>query len=372
MLYFVKEEYLPNAAETNRLFAFIKGFWRMKAKLTVFYVNQCPYKELYGAPVISPIGKSKNRIIHKLLGPFQLYRRLRKLDENDIVVFFSAMFVLVVPLLLRRTIKAKIFYECTENPEVIRPNTLFYRLYRRLLFKSCKNLDGLFVISRPLKQYFAEKGVEEERIHIVNMTVDPQRFFCLEKQEVDYPYIAYCGTASNNKDGVDELIKAFSIVSKKYPEYRLYIIGKGLTKDDDSGNRELVESLHLEEKVVFTGIVPSEDMPQLLKNADILVLDRPDNVQAKYGFPTKLGEYLLTENPVVVTSVGDIPFFLTDMNNALIAEPQNAVMFSSKIIWIIENPCEASVIGKNGAETALKCFNADIESEKMARALGVI
>ena len=48
----------------------------------------------------------------------------------------------------------------------------------------------------------------------------------------------------------------------------------------------------------------------------MLVLARPDNIQAKGGFPTKLGEYLATGNPVVVTKVGEIPNYLIDGVNA--------------------------------------------------------
>ena len=110
-------------------------------------------------------------------------------------------------------------------------------------------------------------------------------------------------------------------------------------------------------------------MPQMLKNVDILALDRPDNLQAKYGFPIKLGEYLLTENPVVVTRVGDIPLFLQDGVNALIAEPQNPYSFASKIIWAIEHPEQASLIGKAGAEVAIREFNCHVESKKMLSAI---
>lgn len=365
MVLFVKEEFLPNAAETNRLFAFIKGSVSLGRQLSMIYVNECPYKDIYGVTVESPIGNSKNKYIQKVIGPFQLYKRLKKLNSDDTIVFFSAMLVMMVPVLLKNHIKAKMFYECTENPEVIRPNTLFYRLYRRLLFKCCKKLDGMFVISTSLKQYFVRKGVSEDRIHIVNMIVDTQRFEGVEKQAVDNPYVAYCGTATNNKDGVDELIKAFAIVSRKYPNYKLYIIGKGITKGDDSGNYRLVESLHLLDKVVFTGIVPSEEIPQILKNANILALDRPDNKQAKYGFPTKLGEYLLTENPVVVTRVGDIPLFLRDGESAMIAEPGSPESFSTKLIWLIEHPKEAKEIGIKGAKVAIQSFNAINETEKL-------
>ena len=66
----------------------------------------------------------------------------------------------------------------------------------------------------------------------------------------------------------------------------------------------------MKDSIVFTGIVSAADIPQILKNAAVLALDRPDSLQAQCGFPTKLGEYLLTENPVIVTKVGDIPLFL--------------------------------------------------------------
>lgn len=69
-------------------------------------------------------------------------------------------------------------------------------------------------------------------------------------------------------------------------------------------------------------------MPQMLKNAEALVLDRPNSLQAQYGFPTKLGEYLLTGNPVVVTKVGDIPLYLKDGVSALLSEDRNPKEFA--------------------------------------------
>ena len=106
-------------------------------------------------------------------------------------------------------------------------------------------------------------------------------------------------------------------------------------------------------------------MPQILKNAKVLALDRPKNKQADYGFPTKLGEYLLTENPVVVTKVGTIPDFLEDGVSALMSEERNPEEFASKICWALEHPDEAAIIGRAGAEVAMKYFNAQIEGDKM-------
>ena len=82
-------------------------------------------------------------------------------------------------------------------------------------------------------------------------------------------------------------------------------------------------------------------------------------------FPSKLGEYLLTENPVVVTKVGDIPLFLKDGESALLAEERNASEFSSKLIWALEHPEEAARIGKAGALVALRQFNYLTETKKI-------
>ena len=103
----------------------------------------------------------------------------------------------------------------------------------------------------------------------------------------------------------------------------------------------------------------------MLKNATILALDRPNNLQAKYGFPTKLGEYLQTGNPVVITRVGDIPIFFKDGESALIAEPENPESFAEKLCWAIEHPVEAREIGIKGKHVADIHFNSLLETKKI-------
>ncbi len=136
-----------------------------------------------------------------------------------------------------------------------------------------------------------------------------------------------------------------------------------------SGNLELIENLGVKNSVIFTGIVSAAEIPQILKNATVLALDRPDSLQAQCGFPTKLGEYLLTENPVVVTKVGDIPLFLKDGETALLAEERNPHEFSSKLLWALEHPAEAIEIGKAGAQVAMREFNYLNETKKIIKAI---
>ena len=203
------------------------------------------------------------------------------------------------------------------------------------------------------------------------MIVDQDRFTGLIKQPSE-PYIVYCGVIYNDKDGVNDLIKAFSIVVGKHPSYKLYIVGPIPSDTDNSVNINLIKKYNLSDKVILTGQVSATQMPQILVNASICALARPNNLRAKAGFPTKLGEYLLSNNPVVVTSVGDIPYFLRNFESAVIVPPDDVKLFAEGIIWLIEHPREASIISKNGYEVAIRDFNAEVETKKLLHIMKVL
>lgn len=48
--------------------------------------------------------------------------------------------------------------------------------------KILRSLDALFVISNQLKSLYIDMGLDEDRIHIVNMFVDTTRFEGLKKR----------------------------------------------------------------------------------------------------------------------------------------------------------------------------------------------
>ena len=362
--YIVKDCYAPSTASTNRMLGFIKEFSKLSESIDVVFFM--PDSNQSKAPVYPNV---KYHYYWKYLPitnnfiRFFLYIYVYKfvfaltLKKGDTVLLLGAS-----PLVNMITKKkgVNVFHERTEHPEVVKLK--FTNLHE--YYQATKKLDGLFAISKPIADFFISQGVDKEKVHVINMTVDPSRFANLEKESTD-KYIAYCGTASNNKDGVDELIKAFALVHKSHPDVKLYIIGSTPSRKEEFGNLKLVEELGITESVVFTGRIAPEQMPQILKNAQVLALDRPKNQQADYGFPTKLGEYLLTGNPVVVTNVGAIPSFLEDGKTALIAEERNPDQFASKICWALENPDAAALIGVAGLKVALDNFNAEIESRKM-------
>lgn len=369
--YIVTSAYNPNTAPTNRLLSFLQGFSELGVDVELIYFISNSEKSKIDREISHvkvnymwekfPI---TNRYLRQIQYEINATRFVRSLHEGDKVLVLKPSRVLF-KLFNKKGVQ--VYHERTEHPDAYKMRTISNNQYKA----DIHNVDGLLVITTALKKYFAELGVDESKITIINMTVDSNRFKGLEKQPTER-YIAYCGTASNNKDGVDELIKSFAIVHKKHSDIKLYIIGKTPDKEDAAGNLRLIEELGIKDYVVFTGIVQASEMPQLLKNAEIVALDRPDSLQARHGFPTKLGEYLLTENPVVVTKVGDIPLFIKDGETGLLAEQRNSHEFSEKLIWALEHPDEAAEIGKRGAELAMHEFNYLNETKKIVKALGLL
>lgn len=367
MFYFVKFSYSPNTAPTNRVIGIWKALSEMGIQTRVVFFapdkhfsrfnENLPHVDFEYLWDRNYINLPKLKLLSLRLYLHQFVHRLKPGDK----VYAYAFPELVVALSKRNDIE--VYEERTEHNDAS-----FVSFIKKtpisVFLDACRRISGMFVISQGLKQYYIENGCQPDRVHVLNMIVDTARFQGLKKQPSE-PYIAYCGTASNNKDGVDQLIKAFAIVVKKYPKYKLYIIGNTPSKQQRFDNFELVKNLGIENNVVFTGVVSSSEMPQMLKNATILALDRPNNLQAKYGFPTKLGEYLQTGNPVVITRVGDIPIFLKDGESALIAEPENPESFAEKLCWAIEHPAEARKIGINGKHVADIHFNSILETKKL-------
>lgn len=373
MFYLVLYLYSPDTAPTNRVMAYVKALSEEGVKTRVVFFAPDKYhsrvKDHY-----------PNIEFCYLWDRFYLdIPRVRRLFHRAYLHFFvnglkkgDRIYVYSFPDLIVELSKRKdiiVFEERTEHNDASFICHIKKTTVPRFI-EECRRIEGVIVISEGLRKYYIEHGCEDSRVHIVNMIVDSTRFNAIERKTVD-PYIAYCGTASNNKDGVDQLIRSFSLVHKRHPNYKLLIIGNTPSKKQRFDNFALTEELGLNGCVVFTGPVSSTRIPQLLKNASVLALDRPDNLQAKFGFPTKLGEYLLTANPVVITKVGDIPKYLKDMESAVLVNPDNYFEFAERLCWAIEHPGEAKQIGENGKRVAEKNFNYLTETRKLLKIIGI-
>ena len=103
--------------------------------------------------------------------------------------------------------------------------------------------------------------------------------------------------------------------------------------------------------------MPRGDVPRYLKGAGLLALARPFSLRSQAGFSTKLGEYLATGNPIVVTVTGEIANYLQDRVNVYLSPPDDVGSFAKCLREALSSPDDARGVGQRGREVALTHFD---------------
>lgn len=359
-------------ASVNRILAYSKGMVKLGHKVKVistgyndiksgeingvFFFNLAPFKAK-GAMKAFILFISLIKVIVKLTA-----------TKFDVVIIASNGLPLIYALYLISKFKgAKYIQEKSEYPEVYFRGSFLDKLswYKYFYINTTYKLyDGMILISDALKDYFARRTRKKCKLIVVPITVDMDRF-SIDRQNSKYDdYIAYCGNMSGNKDGVEYLIRICNIVEKKHPEVKFVLMGGTNKKENFDKLTALNKSLG-NKNLIFTGPINRDAIPQMLINAKVLVLARPNNKQAQGGFPTKLGEYLATGNPVVVTTVGPIPKHLTDGKDAYLVDPDNVEAFADKINYVLDHYEDAKNVGANGKKYCNNVFNADVQAKEI-------
>lgn len=237
--------------------------------------------------------------------------------------------------------------------------------FNKILIKKILPDTDLFLVMtrRLIEHYRSLAGNTDAKYLHLPMTVDLSRFEEFHPTALRAPYIAYVGALNNKKDGLDILIESFSRIAEVHDDLTLYLIG-GYQPDVDV-QKELIEKYSLSDRVVYLGEKGRDEIPSILMGADLLVLPRPDSRQAQGGFPTKLGEYLATGNPVCATRVGELSDYLTDNKNIFFADPGDPVSFADSMTKALGNAEQAKAVGLNGRKVAEKHFNMDVQAEKL-------
>ena len=231
--------------------------------------------------------------------------------------------------------------------------------------KAAKRIDCFAVMTTTLINHYRAFTKPNAQFMHLPMTVDLKRFHSVNSTDrYSKPYIAYTGTFNNAKDGVDILIKSFAKIALKYPQHHLYLAG--FWHYDVDKQKDLINKYNLNDRITYIGVLNKDEIPPFICNAELLVLSRPDSHQAQGGFPTKLGEYLATGNPVCVTKVGEIPDYLEDNVSAFMATPGDIDSFADAMDRALSNPEKARKVGLTGREVAKIEFNSEIQAQRLA------
>jgi glycogen(starch) synthase len=154
-----------------------------------------------------------------------------------------------------------------------------YKLSRALETWALRRADAVATICDGLRRDILSRGVPAEKIAVVPNAVDVNAFQYEPAAEPELrrslglegaTVLGFAGSFYGY-EGLDLLLDAFAQLVADRAELRLLLIGSG---PEEERLRERASSLHLTDKVVFTGAVPHSAMPRYYAQIDLVCYPR--------------------------------------------------------------------------------------------------
>lgn len=155
--------------------------------------------------------------------------------------------------------------------------------------------------------------------------------------------LVYVGSVEEAK-GVGDFLRALEQLKKNNGCPEATVIGR----DRDGGMEALAATLGLGEQVRFAGVIPNEDVPEAMRNADAVVI--PSRHEYPEGLPLTIYEALAARTPIIAS---DHPMFrgtLVDEQSALVFAAGNSEALAGAIRRLHSDRELYARLSRNSAE----------------------
>ncbi len=153
-------------------------------------------------------------------------------------------------------------------------------------------------------------------------------------------FILAVGTLEPRKNFAN-LIKSFVMIKRKYPDYKLVIVGKKGWKHHEIDRA--IRLYQLKSDVIFPGYMKDEELHLTYSMAEVFVFP---SLYEGFGIPPL--EAMASGCPVVASNVASIPEVVGDAG--LLIDPKNAVKISDAIVSLIEDTQVRNMLLERGIQ----------------------
>ncbi len=226
--------------------------------------------------------------------------------------------------------------------------------------------SGIWCVSEHLAAFWRSNGVTSERIFLAPLITQGLNFRA-ESSPPRTGSAIYLGNLSH--DEIDQLLTVAGLVARSVPGFTLRLYGDA-PEQTRATLLQRIAADGLDGIVRVEPAVPLDQVPAVLATADITLLPRAGGEFSDAGFPNKVGEYLASGRPMVVTAVGDIPKYLTDGVHARVVAPDRPADFAQAVVELLDSPQAADAMGAAGRQRALELFESTAVAERLVGFLG--
>lgn len=252
------------------------------------------------------------------------------------------------------------------HPSSAKGKERFYRWFLRRALDSC---EKIVLYSRHMLPevllYHPKLDVSKvvyihNAVNIVRFSPEGEKSKRLEELKRGRKCILYVGRV-NEKKGVEDLVKAFRIVSTMHRDCILAIAGAG-----EAGYVEkLLEEVNktgLDDSVFFLGPVPNSEIPMLYRSADVVAYAS----RGGEGIPRALLEGMACGLPAVATNVAGIPEAVVDGFNGFLVEPRDITTLANRLSTLIADVSLRREMGLRARRHIEEEFSLDVVVHQIA------
>jgi len=215
-----------------------------------------------------------------------------------------------------------------------------------------KYADKILATCSELRNFLLkEKSYAPNKLAVIPNGVDASLFHPPETDEkIDEKIILYTGSMFT-EDGLDVLIKAFSLLTPK-SELRLLLVGDG---PERSKLQELVVKLGIQKYVVFRKGVPHYLMADIVRASYLAIGPLYSSPVNRFTIPTKILEYFACGVPVVSYKVSsDV---LIDKVTGLTLRNPTPENVAEEISLLVNDEKLTKKLGANARELVVRKFD---------------
>ncbi len=185
---------------------------------------------------------------------------------------------------------------CHGSDVLVNMEKPFYRFFNNL---ALRNAEKIFVVSRDLGAHLIEHGYHYKDIEHRQNQVDKTIFRKIQGVKKK-KQVLFAGGLQASK-GTDLLIEAFAKFSKKFPNYKLIIVGVVVETEFYQKLKEIVKKKALSAKVLFLGEKTPPELAEIMNESQLFAM--PSRYE---GYGVALSEALACGMKAIATNVGGL------------------------------------------------------------------
>lgn len=213
-------------------------------------------------------------MMHALKRVFITLKHSREyFDANDINVVYAPSSVLdfvIYPFFLKMIGKKFIWATSLANlVPITDPGNKLIRFLGWIFFQISillmRRADIVYAPTLEIKDYLLCRGYREKKVVETSFAVENEMIEKASPQEDLRTDALFIGRINDTK-GIFDMLKVLSIITKKYPNFRLAIVGDG-DKNTKKRFKNKIAALKLENNVYFFGFVTGQRKYNIIKSA---------------------------------------------------------------------------------------------------------